>query len=771
MKGIVIDEKSSEGLAFVNIISNNQWIGSTGIDGRFAINYSGNDLVFSFIGYETLTFNPATTPLPPVIRMKQKMYELSEIVIRPGENPAHRIIANAIKNSKKNNPKSLSSFSYKAYDKMVISADTNSLINSTEPLKAFFEKRDLMVMETVSERSYRFPARQKEQILATRVSGLKDPAIVFLLSQLHSTDFYGEMIEIDGKKHLSPLSRSSLANYLFALEETIPDGSDTLFVISFAPRKGSNFESLRGKLGIHSDGWAVQSVTASPFHRQGTYQMQIRQLYQKIDSNHWFPVQLNTRLIFDNLKLPGNPVLIGEGSSFYTDIRINEDSEYQYFTDFAIQMHPKAVKRSESFWTDYRADSLSERHIETYRFIDSLGQAANFDKLLYSVETIIEGKIPLGMFDISVDQLLKFNNFEGFKPGFELSTNRRLSKKFSLSVYGGYPVRDERPVYNAKLTIPVFKKKQAYFQFNIFNDNKPTGSTVNLENNRSLTNERSFRQYFVNKMDRIKGGEIHAAIKILPNLGLQGTYSDRRIQPAYPYMFRIPVYLETGQSQFRSSEFKLSLQYRHGETLIQLTDRIIKTGIPNPIITLSASRITFNQSIPIMPVNKLEFSFEQRFDTKFYGSSTFRIEAGVCGASMPFPLLFNLPGTRDPYGLYAPFSFVSMFPNEFVVDQYAAVFWQHNFGKLIFGNRRFAPQPMLVSNIAFGRMLSPGNHVGLDFRVPELGFFESGIMLRDILKMSFTSLGIGSMYRFGPYRFPEARKNLTLNLVVSVKMP
>lgn len=771
IKGLVVDQKNGEALAFVNIVSNNQWIGSSGIDGKFTLNFFGNELVFSVIGYYSVHLKTESITRPLVVRMTPKTYDLDEIVIKPAVNPALRIIANAVKNSEQHNPKSLNSFAHQTYDRLVISADTNAIPRNNPALSAHFSKRDLMIMETISERTYRFPGKQQEHILATRVSGLKDPAIVFLLSQLHTTDFYGEQIEIDNKKYVSPISRLSLEKYQFTLEESIPDGTDTLFMVSFLPNQTSRFESLRGVLGIHSDGWAVQSVTASPFQRQSSYQIQIRQLYQKINNKHWFPVQLNTRLIIDNLRATGNTVFIGEGSSYNSDIRINEEVDYQPFSDIIINMHPQALDQSDAFWTAHRTDSLSERMIETYRFIDSLGRAAHFDKLLFSIETLIEGKFPVGKIDIAVDQLLKFNNFDGFKPGISLSTNRRLSKRFSISTYVAYPIRDERLVYNASLKIPFLQQRGGYVQFGVFNDNKPTGSTVNFENNRSLTNERSFRQYFVNKMDRVKGGGVQLSLRLLPYLSFEGSFTGRIIQPGYPYSFRNLNDPGSAFNSFESREVKVGLQYRLGENFIQLSDRFIRTGQPNPIITLSVSRIAFNQSIHLESVNKVEFSYEQLFETNYLGSSRIRIEAGACGGSLPFPLMYNLPGTRDPYGLYAPFSFVTMYPNEFVADQYAAVFWQHSLGKLLFGNRRFAPEPMFVTNFAFGRLLNPENHLDLSFKVPEQGYFESGLLLRNILKTSFSGVGIGSLYRFGHYRFTEQRKNFTLNLVISVRLP
>jgi hypothetical protein len=56
--------------------------------------------------------------------------------------------------------------------------------------KDFFNKQHLFIMESVVKRSFRFPSDNYNKVIASRVSGLKDPLFVFLISQLQSTTFY-----------------------------------------------------------------------------------------------------------------------------------------------------------------------------------------------------------------------------------------------------------------------------------------------------------------------------------------------------------------------------------------------------------------------------------------------------------------------------------------------------------------------------------------------------------------------------------------------------
>ena len=45
-------------------------------------------------------------------------YNLSEVTIKPGENPAHRIIRNVIANKQFNNKRKLDAYQYESYNKV-----------------------------------------------------------------------------------------------------------------------------------------------------------------------------------------------------------------------------------------------------------------------------------------------------------------------------------------------------------------------------------------------------------------------------------------------------------------------------------------------------------------------------------------------------------------------------------------------------------------------------------------------------------------------------
>ena len=328
--GKVLDAETKEPLAFVNIVTNNSNIGTaTDIDGKFSIS-SERQIEFlslSFVGYKPKTFYLKGKSRGLEIYLEKTSFELSEVVVVAGENPAHRIIRNVLANRDKNDPEKIPSFAYTSYEKLVFPVDPLDLKEaekkeddtSAANLKKFLKDKDFFMMETVTERKFMAPDRNHEKILASRVSGFRDPLLVFLSTQLQSSTFYREMIRISDKNYINPISKGSTRKYYFQLEDTTYTArGDSVFIISYRPRINTNFDGLQGILSINSHRWAIQNVIAGPARDESGLTIRIQQMYELINDSTWFPVQLNTDIIFKNVMV--NDVMpVGRGKKYIKD--------------------------------------------------------------------------------------------------------------------------------------------------------------------------------------------------------------------------------------------------------------------------------------------------------------------------------------------------------------------------------------------------------------------------------------------------------------------
>ena len=120
--GIVIDSITKEPLAFVNISHDETGKGTvSSIDGKFQINFSKQPkkVTFSYVGYLQKSISlPFYKPgKKVVVELTPTLYDINEIIVTPGINPAHRIIKLASDNRKINHPEKIGSFSYISYER------------------------------------------------------------------------------------------------------------------------------------------------------------------------------------------------------------------------------------------------------------------------------------------------------------------------------------------------------------------------------------------------------------------------------------------------------------------------------------------------------------------------------------------------------------------------------------------------------------------------------------------------------------------------------
>ena len=98
--------------------------------------------------------------------------------------------------------------------------------------------------------------------------------------------------------------------------------------------------------------------------------------------------------------------------------------------------------------------------------------------------------------------------------------------------------------------------------------------------------------------------------------------------------------------------------------------------------------------------------------------------------------------------------------NEFLSSKYISLFFQHDFEKLLFKGEVFRPEFAVVTHVGFGWLDYPGSHYNIDFRTMEKGYYESGLLINNLLNLRIYSIWLGALYRYGPYSFSNGWDNL-----------
>ncbi len=779
IKGVVTDNSDSRPLAFVNIITDSGTGITSDIDGKFSIPLQNHDSIirFTYIGYNTLEYKIKSGENNLLIGLSRKSYNLEQVNIFPGENPAHRIINNVIKNRNLNDPAKLNAFTYTSYDKMTIaikadtlmSADTAVLDTTQKKIRNFLDKQDLFLMETVTERMYKYPGLNQENVIASRVSGFKDPLVTFMLSQLQSTSFYNEQINILAKEYINPISKGSTNKYFFLLEDTLyRDNQDTVFIISFRPAKGTRFNGMKGFLHINTNKWAIEKVKAEPQNDSVNFSVRIQQAYEQVD-NHWFPYQLNTDIIFNTASIVINDTtfpLVAVGKSYIKDIDLNPDLKKSDFSFNEIEVNEDAGRKKGEFWQQYRVDSLTQKNKETYRVIDSIGKAENFDKIASTFQTLISGEIPVRFINIDIDRFIHFNNYEGLYLGVGAHTNQKLSKRISFGGYWGYGFRDKAAKYGGDIQWLFHKPSASKIILNAYNKVTPSGYSNFFTQRNQVWQTDNFYEFFFTQMNKTIGGSADLSFRIKAFRDITW-YAGIEAYKKYPY--KDYYYNSTGNpandiTTFESGKVIAGIRFAWHERVLQTPRDSISMGSDYPVVKIKYTRGTKMFGEGSLIYNRFDLSFSYTHKTKYLGNTQINLLGGWISEDLPISELFSNRASYSQFTVFAPQSFGTMRPNEFYSDKYISLFLSHNFKNLLFGTAKFSPELILLTNIGFGSMQNTGYHHNIDFKTLEKGYYESGIMLRKIISLQIYDIGAGVLYRYGPYGFDTVSLNFAYKL-------
>lgn len=780
--GKITDDCNRQPLAFVNVVVND---GATGgisdIDGKYAIIASEpiRKVKFSYLGYKTReieiqsdkkTLNIALTPIT---------FELKELVVEAGENPAHRIIDSLMAHRKSNNPNSLASYRYKIYDQMVFTIDSSNFGKALNESKGgsamrmfdnILKKSDLMVMETASEVLFKAPDQKLQNVLGTKIAGMKDPTFIYLANSLQSISFYDENINIAGIEYVNPISRGNKRRYFFTLESVNPIGNgDSLYVISFHPMRGSTFKGLRGTMTVNSDGWALQNVKATPNEQGDLFTIDIQQLYQKVE-NQWFPKQLNTNLKFPTImaEIDGNKFpMAAIGKSYLSDIEINPELSQRQFSDIEINVDSEAGYRDETFWNAHRIDSLTERIKATYIFVDSLTAGNDvFDRVLGLTDKLMnEEALALGPINLNLGNIIKLSMSKGWYFGLSANTNDRFSRHIRLNGFAGYWTRVHDFDYGGGIKWLINRQKQMELGLQYQHLSEAFGEFGGLQEGEGLLSENNYRYTFYENVN-VRSSRLTASYSTRFARHFKGfvnlSYADKH--------YLLPPFDSLQNTRFATAEVKLRFAFK--EKFLSKPNGIQSLGTIYPIVWISYTHSFPNLFGSTYEYDRFKLEASQNIYTPYMGVSRIVLQAGYASQSCPFMESFSILSSYEPIGLYSPGSFGTMREHEFFCDRFVALFLSHNFSGMLWktNSRWFKPELTLATNLGWGDMR---NHLELNnqnFKTMEKGFFESGFVVNGLLSTPFTKLGLGVLYRYGPYAFDKVLDNFAFKICITIDM-
>ena len=785
VRGVVVDKETALPVTFATISYRGKDGGGrkgvvADVQGEFFIaDSSVAELTVSCLGYKPATVALGATralPQPLVVALEEDAVAIGDVVVTPKNNPALRIIQSALANREANDFERYSSYSYRCYFKTIADLQVPPVLSAADSAKlkrtAIFERASL-ISETVTL-CRKSGDRMEDEIVANRTSGMETPMFGQMSYNFFhkAISFYRHSVQLFGESELgmqmitdyvSPLSSSGFGGYRFHLEAEYVAGGDTIFEISYFPKKHANFNSLMGALFISSNGYAPTCVIAQPYEK-GIINFKFKQEYALVNGR-WFPQKLTEEVGFTQLR----PV---KGLNAYLSYLISAQIDSVSFgappkplrSIDKVYLSAAGLGQSRAILRSVRPDSLSPRELRTYAATDSMfAKGRQLDVFLNSIAKIDEGKLSLGKVDVNLLRAYGFNEHEGSRWGLGLHTNERLNRVFAAGGYVGYGLRDQKVKYGGEVELTLNRSRSAKATYSYQNTLKGVGSGMDF-NLASRYGRDVVASRFEYCTEHKAGGYFH----VLPALQTGASLSVRDFTPAYVCVFGGSRLL-----RYSADELSLFLRYAKGERYMSLGAHRMLTSMGNPILYA-----TYSRGVGLLRRSSYAYSkLEVRASIMAYngriGQAVLLLEGGYVDRSLPFGLLFTGEGSYNEQLSFVIYgTFQTMRPDEFLSDRYAHAFYTHNFGSLLFKAGRLQPELVATYNAGWGSIANASAH-GVEFRIKNHLYHEAGLIVDNIfrlpmLNMLYFRFGVGGFTRLGYYRYPGFEDNVALKMSITL---
>jgi hypothetical protein len=738
LSGTILDQNENP-IAFASIYIKGTYTGTTTNDnGAYTLQlpkFGDYVIVYQSLGYTPVTKNVSYTEAGQIldIKLQEEIDTLDEVVVNSGENPANRVIREAI-NKREENRKKTSSYKADFYSRGIwrmedvpekfLGQEIGDLEGS---LDSITRSGIIYLSETVSTIAYEAPDNFKERIIASKISG-DDNGFSANSAEEADYNFYNNNIDLNNRI-ISPIADYAFSYYRYKLLGAFYDENKFLINKIEVTSKRPKDNTFNGIIYIVEDQWTifglelttlgeninVPAIESLTFNQDFTYEP---------DSKEWIKRSQSIDFKFKFLMFKGN----GRFLANYTNYNFNPQFEKKFFGPEVLSFEEEANKKDSLFWNSKRPVPLTLEEQKDYVKKDSISTVRNNPKYKDSVDRVNNRFKPLSILTgysysnnnkqsrfsykgvLTGDAFQGFNTVQGFVVGSGFTYSKGLDENYNKSLYVdsniNYGFSDDRIRYDAGVFLRLNRKSNrniglsAGTQVRQINNGNPISTTENTIS--SLLFERNFAKLY--EVDFIKATYNE---EIFNGFSIGGGLSYERRQPLQnttdqtwityddlEYTSNNPVPLDVGRSAFIEDhellKAGLSLTIRPGQKYQSYPDRkyrISNEKYPTIILRYEGA---FAASGNGNEFNQLSASLYQSFDMGNVGRTSYYVNGGTfMGADdISFVDFQHFNGNRlrlksealNPYG-FGLLHYYDYSTN----NSYAQMHLQHDFKGFILG--------------------------------------------------------------------------------------
>jgi hypothetical protein len=733
VRGKVADAITREPLPFVNVIFKGTSTGATtDIEGNYLMTTSADvdSIVVSYVGYNKVTRAIKKNASQEINIGLSQGVTLAAVEIRPGENPAHRILRKIIANKDKNDREKLDAYEYEVYNK--VEFDLNNISEDfknrklLKPFSFIFDNIDssnakekpylpLFMTESLSDFYYRRnPKTRNEKIKASKVAGVQNESVSQFMGDMYqNVNIYENTILVFGKNFISPISDNALLFYKFYLIDSMVIDGHKCYQLQFKPRRKQEL-TFTGNLWAADTAFAIKQLEmsiADDANINFINATSVVQTYTQVDSA-W--MMKKERLVIDFNPFPIEQKknmmgVYGRKTASYGNFVINKPKESKFYSlTENLTVAEDAFLKTEDYWKQHRLDSLSKNEKQIYHMVDTLQTLPIYKTWVDVLQIFVTGYKVAGNFEIGpYYNLVSYNNIEGTRFRFGGRTSNKFSKWYELNGYVAYGTRDERYKYKLGIRAFIDKKPRTMVGMSHKNDNEILGQSQNGFTTDNILAS-LFRVAPLRNLTSTKETQAYIERDWFSGFSSRLSFVNRQMMPLEDFHYE---YRKTSNStayldKIVTSEVRLMTRLAYDEKFVAGAFDRVSLGTHYPILQVQYTLGLRNLFKSSYDYQKFTVNVDDRIRINPIGYFDYVLEYGKIYGQLPYPLL-ELHGGNETY-IYDIYAYNTMNYYEFVSDEYASATLSHHFDGFFLNRiplmRKLKWREVVGGKVLFGRV-------------------------------------------------------------------
>lgn len=802
ISGVVVNSVTGEPLPYASVKLSEENSTLTNIDGSFRIiSDPENDLLtVSYLGFETQRISLASEEKLFIELLPKEEY-LEAVNLYSGKNPAEAIIEKAIAARTQNDPeKKLNSYEYKSYNKFLIDNEISygqeiEAVTDTSnfEIETIINQGRSYLSEKVSTHYFEQPDFLTEVVQGIQTAGFKYPVYDVLSLKVQTFSLYKEDYQVFETDYAGPLDDDALQNYSYRILDTLTQKPRPAFVIYFKPKRERAVAGLEGILYLDTISLAIQQAKAQLL---GAVELEVNHYYKFYEEEEiWFPSRQTLTIkpgeggkdisifggsisvgtvqrkgsLLDNVigadELEEN-LFLSSTTTFY-DIKLNTSVEIDQPLP-AIYVTDEATQKPLSFWEENRQEDFTADDQIAVLKISNLIEERDIERKIRLYNAISKGYYPLGVVDLDLSQLVKYNTYQGIRIGLGGRTSGEFSENFMLHGYLAYGFKDREFKYQLGTAVSLNKRTGTRLLLNYTKEIRELGSFDFIEgiSDFYILQPRTANIDYFYRHRTIQSSLEH---RLLPKLNSEIILSKADISQILEYAF-----LNDGNlyKNFTVSEVKFGFLWRPFSRFLSTPEDYILVENRYPQLTAQISQSIAGFLGGDLNFTRVGLKAEYLINRLDQSSTAFTIQGNRGFGDLPLTHAFhaspnnpNKPDILGRFSIAGNLAFETMYFNEFFSDRQLELHVRHKFRPLRITSK-IKPELALLSRHVIGDFDNQEVHRNIDFRTLEQGFSEAGFEINKIL----WGFGMSFAYRYGAYHLPTFVENFSFKFTFKLEL-